>query len=252
MKHYLYIILLFLIFFLLEGCAQKSELDILQTKKIITSCNATSANIEYKILPHDRLKIILYKDPEQLSMGMGGNGKLGEDLNPGGFLVNSKGYIKLPLVGKVKVAGLTQTQAAKKIESLYKQKLTDPAVYVEIMNKRVYVLGEVKKQGIVNIDKENINILQAIASSGGLTDYAVRNSIIIVSHRGSKMKMRKIDLTNFDNMSYNDLVLHPDDIVYIQPNKWKKFKVTSSNYLSPLEVISKAASPFVTMKYLTK
>ena len=212
--------------------------------------NITAASIEYKILPQDRLKVILYKDPGQISTEQAQ--KIGEEINPEGILVNAKGYIKLPLVKKVKLAGLTQTQAAERIESLYNRVLTEPSVYVEIMNKRIIVLGEVNKQGVVKIDKEKMTLFEALGFAGGFTDSAVRNSVVIVSNDPKRgMSIRKVDLTNFDTMIYANLMLRPNDIVYVQPDNWKKFKVASDNYVAPFSTFTKIAAPFVTLKYLS-
>ena len=235
---------------LLSGCAGRSDYQLLQTSKPVEKVKVSAASIEYKILPQDRLKIILYKDPGQISMEAAQ--KLGENINPEGILVNAKGYIKLPLVGKVKVAGLTQSEASDRIESLYRKQLTEPSVYLEIMNKRVIVLGEVNKQGVVKIDKEKMTLFEALGFAGGLTDSALRDGVIIMSSDAkSKMHMRKVDLTNFDTMKYANLMLRPNDIVYVQPNTWKKFRVASKDYVSPFVTITKIAAPFVTLKYLS-
>jgi len=177
--------------------------------------------------------------------------KLGEDINPEGVLVNAAGYINLPLADKIKVSGLTQTQAAERIKALYGKELTEPSVYVEILNKRLFVLGEVNQQGVVKIDKEKMTLFEAISFAGGLTDSAVRENIIIVSYDVKNgMQMRKVDLTNFDTMKYASLMLRPNDVVYVQPNAWKKFKVASDDYTSPFVTVAKIAAPFVTLKYL--
>ena len=65
------------------------------------------------------------------------------------------------------------------------------------------------------------------------------------------MQMRRVDLTNFDTMRYASLMLRPNDIVYVQPDGWKEFKIASDNFTAPFETIAKIASPFVTIKYLT-
>jgi len=240
-----------LLIFAVTGCTNKDTYTLLQTAKPVKKSTATAASIEYKILPQDRLKVVLYKDPGQITME--GAGKMGEDINPGGILVNAAGYIKLPLIGKIKVAGLTQTQASDKIEKMYKKELTDPSVYVEILNKRLFILGEVHKQGVVKLDKEKMTLFEAIAFAGGLTDDAIRNDIVIISYHPSKgMVMRRVDLTDFDHMRYASLMLRPNDIVYIKPNKWKKFKVASGNYVSPFETIGKIIAPFATLKFLSQ
>ena len=251
MIYYLKLTVFFLIVAVISGCTNRSNYELVQTHHAIEEQKVTAASIEYKILPQDRLKVILYKDPGQIS-AENGSGKLGEDINPDGILVNASGYIKLPLIGKVKVAGLTQTQASDKIEALYKKELTNPSVYVEIMNKRIYVLGEVYKQGVIKIDKEKMTLFEAIAFSGGLTDAAVRDSIVIISPKENGMRMRKVDLTNFDEMNYASLMLRPNDIVYVKPDKWKKFRVESDNYTSPFKTFTAIASPFVTLKYLSE
>lgn len=243
-----------LVAFLLTGCAGKSSYKLFQTEKKLTTTSdvkPSARSIEYKILPQDRLEVILYKDSNQESMVS--QSELGQSVNQKGILVNKAGYITLPLIGKVRVAGLTQTQAADKITRLYKKYIKTPSVYLEVLNKRLYVLGEVKKPGVINIDKEKMTLFEALAFAGDLTDHAVRNNIIIVSaSKNGKLSMRHVDLTNFDKMDYSQLMLRPNDIVYVQPNNWKEFKVAADDMTSPFAVISKVASPFVTLKYLGK
>jgi polysaccharide export outer membrane protein len=245
------LILLTGLLFIFNGCANKSDYRLLQTDKNVTEqgVKVTDRSIEYRILPQDRLEIALYKDPQQ---GATVQGALGQSMSPNGLLVNTSGYVPLPLIGKVKVAGLTQTQAADRIKAQYKKYLNTPSVYVEVLNKRVFILGEVKSPGVVEIDKEKMTLFEALANAGDFTDDAVRNDIMILSNCQTKgMQMRRVDLTNFDTMNYASLMLRPNDIVYVQPDDWKEFKVASDNYTAPFETITKLASPFVTLKYLS-
>jgi polysaccharide export outer membrane protein len=248
-KRYLGIIGLMLV---MNGCgAIDSNYQLLQTNQTVKKSEETIQNksIEYRILPQDRLKVILYKDPSQESLA---GGSLGQSMvGESGILVNASGMITLPLIGKVKVAGLTQTGAADRITRRYKKYLNTPSVYLEVLNKRIFVLGEVKHPGVVKLDKEKMTIFEAIAFAGDLTDSAVRDNIIILSNNGTKgLQMRKVDLTHFDQMHYASLMLRPNDIVYVQPDSWKEFKVSSSNFTAPFETISKLAAPFITLKYL--
>lgn len=234
---------------MLGGCAGQ-DYKLAQTDKSITQEKVSDRSIEYFILPQDRLEIALYKDPAQDSMASGYN-ELGQSMNKQGILVNASGYITLPLIGKIKVAGLTQSQTADRITTQYKKYLNTPSVYVEVLNKRLFVLGEVKKPGVIKLDKEKMTLFEAIAFAGDLTDDAVRNEIIILSNSQTKgMQMRKVDLTNFDTMKYASLMLRPNDIVYVQPDNWKEYKVASDNFTAPFETVAKIAAPFVTLKYL--
>jgi len=238
--------------FVLAGCAGKSEYQLVQTESVEESKNVSVSDrsIEYHILPQDRLEVALYKDPSQGQVSYSSN-ELGQSMNNKGILVNTAGYIALPLIGKVKVAGLSQSQAADRITTQYKKYLNTPTVYVEVLNKRIFVLGEVNKPGVVEIDKEKMTLFEAIAHAGDLTDAAQRNEIIILSNSNVKgMQLRKVDLTNFDTMKYTSLMLRPNDIVYVRPNGWKEFKVAADDVTSPFVTIAKIASPFVTLKYL--
>lgn len=237
------------IVFIFGGCAG-TEYKLAQTEQTITQQNLSDRSIEYRILPQDRLEIALYKDPAQEHVGS--VNELGQSMTKNGILVNTAGYIALPLVGKIKVAGLTQTQAADRITAQYKKYLNTPSVYLEVLNKRLFVLGEVKKPGVVNIDKEKMTLFEAIAFAGDLTDDAVRDDIVILSNSSVRgMEMRRVDLTNFDTMKYASLMLRPNDIVYVQPDSWKEYKIASDNFTAPFETITKIAAPFVTLKYLT-
>ena len=238
--------------FLLVGCAGNKDYALVQSKSENTqTTRVTDRSIEYRILPQDRLEISLYKDPAQSSEGIASN-ELGQSMNKKGILVNTAGYVTLPLIGKIKIAGLSQSQAADRITAQYKKYLNTPTVYLEVLNKRIFVLGEVKKPGVVDLDKEKMTLFEAIAHAGDLTDAAVRHEIMILSNSPTRgMQMRKVDLTNFDTMNYASLMLRPNDIVYVKPNDWKAFKVASDDYTAPFVTIAKIAAPFVTLKYLS-
>lgn len=237
-----------LIAFALVGCSSDGEYKLLQTEHIVENKNISDRSIEYRILPQDRLEVMLYKDPNQESISS--LSELGQRLSTRGVLVDTAGNIRLPLLGKVKVAGLSQTQAADKLTSLYKRYLNTPSVYLEVLNKRVFILGEVNKPGAVPLDKEKMTLFEALAHVGDLKDSAVRNNIIILSNTKHGMQMRRVDLTRFDTMNYAKLMLRPNDIVYVQPDDWKEFRVVSDNFTAPFETITKIAAPFVTLKYL--
>ena len=237
----------------LAGCAGNSEYQLLQTKTNTTDENTkvTAGSIEYLILPQDRLSVSLYKDPAQGSDSISGNNELGQSMNEKGLLVNAAGVITLPLIGKIKVAGLTQTQAADRITKQYKKYLNTPTVYVEVMNKRLFVMGEVKKPGVIPMPNEKMTLFEAIVSAGDLTDSAVRTSVTIISNNPVRgIQMRTVDLTNFDTMIYASLMLRPNDIVYVKPNDWKAFRVASDDYTAPFETLGKIMQPFVQLNYL--
>ncbi len=234
---------------LLSGCGRESDYKLLQTNtQNLKGHKLSGKSLEYLIQPQDRLQIVLYKDPSAAMEVT--TDELGQSMSKDGILVDSKGFVRLPLIGKVHVAGMTQGEAAEKITKLYKKYLNTPSIYLEVLNKRVFVLGEVNKPGPITLDKEKMNLLEAIAFAGDLTDSAVRDNVIIVSNDKDGLRIRSVDLTRFDKLNRACLVLRPNDVVYVQPDSWKEFRVGAKNYLAPFEAITKLAAPFVTIKYL--
>jgi len=239
-----------------SGCKRTSDYSLLQTQQDISKNTIeVSQTIDYRILPHDRIQVSFYANPEvaYTAMTSGTGGTLSTQTQANGLIVNNEGYIFLPLINQVKVAGLTQGEAAAKITEMYKEYLKLPLVYVEVLNKRVYVIGEVNKPGPVEVDKEKMTLLEAVAYAGDLKDNAIRDNIIIISHDNlnNKMTMRSVDLTKFDSLSIANMMLKPNDIIYVQPDGWKEYRVTADNVTAPFKTISEIASPFVTIKYLS-
>jgi len=247
MKPFIKLSLVTTIFFVINGCSDK-KYTLMQTQKppleqsAYTNSGASRyVQFEYRIQPHDRLAVTAYKYPEITPM----------DINKNGLLVDGSGYVSLPLIHRVKLAGLTQPQATKKLERLYRKYLRDPSFNVEVLNKRVYVLGEVKKPGVVPLDRERLTVLEALAYAGDLTDNAVRDNIVILSRDASgKMSMRKVDITNFNSMQASNMLIKPNDIIYVQPDNWKKVKVNTQNLSAILGSVSAIASPYFVIKNL--
>jgi len=249
-KKFIYLFVTALFFF--SGCGSKSDYVLLQTsKKLAHNESSVNHSYEYIIMPQDRLKVAIYRNPELTSESTGGNSQLGQDMQDSGLLVDAKGYITLPLINRVKVAGLSQTQASELITRKYKRYLKIPTVYLEVLNKRVYVIGEVKKPGPVKLDREKLTLLEAIAHAGDLTDAAIRDNILVLSKDdNNRLYMRTVDLTKFDHLSLSNMMLRPNDIVYVQPDGWKEYKVSSDNFTAPFRTIAEIAAPFVQLKYL--
>jgi len=229
---------------LLNGCSSKSDYKFFQTEEAAVAEQAIpNYKVEYKLQPQDRLSINLYKYPELMPTSMSGEGR--------GLLLDSNGDIHLPLIKRTKLAGLTEVEAARLLEQKYKVYLTDPTLHIEVLNKRIYVLGEVNKPGVIELDKEKLTIIEALAFAGDLTDSAIREDIIIISHNlENKMVMRSVDMLDFRSLTLANLMIKPNDIIYVQPNGWKTFKVKSQDVTSILDPIIKIASTYAVFALL--
>lgn len=168
------------------------------------------------------------------------------------FIVYQDGTIILPLLNVVNVQGLTIKELNKVLVDKYRNFLKAPYVKASVKNHKVYVLGEVTKKGAVPIEGETISVIEAIARSGGLTDYAVRDRIRIINEHNGKFILSTANLNKFDTLNSQNLMLSNNSIVYIEPKDTKAIRVTINDYLPILQVITNSISPFVSIKFLTQ
>ena len=236
------------IMLLILGCTGKDEFMLFNNayienpkQTVVTSSEFNNVIFEYKIVPHDRVSVIIYRHPELSSSILGKQG----------ILVNSKGDIRLPLVKSIHIAGLTQTEAQEKIESAFHRYIKSPDVYFEVLNKRAYVIGEVKKPGEVELINEKLTLIQVLAKAGDLKDSANRKAIMILRSGKYGVNSQIVDLTDFNSLKSANLMVKPNDIVYVLPNDIKAFNV-KVNEINPIfRLISNVLSPFITIKVLS-
>jgi len=246
------IFLYFLIILSLFGCSNKEKFvlfnkaDINKTKaKEINPSEFNNVEFEYKIIPHDRVLVIIYKHPE-LSPST-----LGNRTSDRGILVNAKGDIRLPLIKGIHIAGLTQTQAQERIEDKLRRYLKSPDVYFEVLNKRAYVVGEVNRPGEIPLENESTNLIQLISRAGDLKDSADRRKIMILRNQNGKIKPEIVDLTDVNSIRMANLMIRPNDVVYVLPNDMKPFNVKVGEINPIFDLISNVLSPFITVKVLS-
>ena len=229
----------------ISGCTPKANFDLFQSSHPVKRAKKPNyhTHFEYYILPRDRVKVVIYKTPEEVEL-MDQYPSLSTSVDRMGILVGPHGRITLPLIGSVKIAGMTQSAAAEKIARMYRQHFKQAVVYLEVVNKRAYILGEVRRPGVLKLDRGSITLLEAIAMSGDLTDNAVRNEILIISHgRNGKLTMRAVDLTRFDTLNERAMMVMPNDIVYVKPDKWRKTKAHLNDIIPMLSAVGSFVAP---------
>ena len=140
--------------------------------------------------------------------------------NPGlqGYLVNSSGMIRFPVLGDVNVIGKTRAEIEKDLKARLSEYVTDVVVDVRIMNFKVTVLGEVNNPGVYSVKDERVTLPEAIGLAGDFTQDGNRNEIVVIREEDGKRKVEKIDFTqtNFFNSPF--YFLKQNDVVYIEPS----------------------------------
>lgn len=136
----------------------------------------------------------------------------------GEFQVQEDGSIDYPLVGRVKVTGLTQGEVQRKLEELLRDGyLVNPQVRVNVLerqNLEVSVFGEVKKPGTFPyVDK--LTLVQAISDAGGTTEMANPRKVSLTRQTGGKAEVYEVSLKDITRGKRDDIVLLPGDIIYV-------------------------------------
>lgn len=141
-----------------------------------------------------------------------------------GYFVDSEGCIDFPVLGKLKVAGLSREQVAAMIKQNLKdsKQLQDAVVTVDFMNLAISVLGEVTMPGRYYIDRDEITVLDALSRAGDMTIFGVREKVMVIRNEGNVQKTYTLDLTSAQSLFTSPAYyLHQNDVVYVQPNSKK-------------------------------
>ena len=141
-----------------------------------------------------------------------------------GYLVDDKGFITFPVLGRLNVSGI----AYDSVEALIQHRLIvgeyvmDPVVTVSPMNFRVSIIGEVRNPRELHITGERLTIFEALAMCGDITTNGKRENVVVLREKNGSITPIEIDLTKktiFDSEAY---YLQQNDIVYVEPTDWKK------------------------------
>ena len=164
-----------------------------------------------------------------------------------GFLVDEQGFIKYPIIGAIKAAGLSRVELAQTIEKALAQKelVKEPVVEVRYLQLRINVLGEVRSPGPKNFPSDRISILDVISASGDLTERGRRDNILVMREENGKKKVYKVNLLNTDFINSPVFQLQQNDVVYVQPNSIKLKEVNfDPQFNRDLQVGMTVASAF--------
>lgn len=137
------------------------------------------------------------------------------------YLIDNEGVIDFPVVGKVSLSGLSKREANSKLTTLISDFVKDPKVYIQLLNFKVTVLGEVNKPGVVSLNSERITLLEAIGNAGDLTIYGIRTDILLIREKEGIKEYHHIDITKADFIKSPCYYLKQNDIIIVNPNKSK-------------------------------
>ncbi|MDE7381495.1 MAG: polysaccharide biosynthesis/export family protein [Muribaculaceae bacterium] len=242
--------LILLVSMMLGGCTTPKNIAYMQDLDKTTIELVTSQQNAIRLEPGDKISIVVHsKDPSLAALFnlpvisnhattsdpfVNGSGTASRSYNSSdgtsSYTISPEGTIDFPVLGILKVAGMTRSELTGFIkgELLAKNLIKDPTVVVEFLSTGVSILGEVKSPGRYDMNRDHINILEAITLAGDLTIQGQRQNVkVIRTEPDGKVNSYIVDLTNAQQlMSSPAFYLKQNDIIYVEPNGVQKRTTT--------------------------
>ena len=186
---------------------------------------------ELKVQKNDRISIVVSSKTPELAAPFNQEGGLYDVSEKGevssrvtgpsskGYLVNKNGNIDFPILGSIHVEGLTIDEIKSMLQNrlISEKYINEPVVSVEMINLRVMMMGEVNGVGMLNIEDGELNLLEAITQSGGLTNNAESQEITVIREEDGNRKMYTTNIENTELFNSPVFNLKQNDIVYVKP-----------------------------------
>lgn len=143
-----------------------------------------------------------------------------------GFLVDKEGMVELPMLGKMKVSGLTTYHARELIRDKVSFYYKDPTVQVRFANYKITIIGEVAKPATYTVPNEKVSVLDALGLAGDLTIYGKRENVLLIRETADEKHFVRLNLNSSKLFESPYYYLRQNDVLYVEPNK---AKVASNN-----------------------
>lgn len=156
-----------------------------------------------------------------------------------GYLVDPEGFIDFPVLGKLKIGGLTPIEAKALIAEKLTSVVKSPVVEVRILNFKVNVIGEVSRVGPVLAPNHRISILEAITAAGDIPITGRKDNIMIIREKNGRQEFGRINLNSKSVFASPYFYLQKNDVVYVEPNRLKRQQTNEflSFYLPTLSTL---------------
>ncbi|WP_437439427.1 polysaccharide biosynthesis/export family protein [Bacteroides congonensis] len=250
--------------FLFASCQSYKKVPYLQDAEVVEQAVQQENLYDAKIMPKDLLTIVVSCTSPELAVPFNltvaspvsvaaGNTQLTTQPTLQPYLVDNAGKINFPVLGELKVGGLTKKEAEQLIVEKLKPYIKEtPIVTVRMVNYKISVIGEVARPGTFTISNEKVNLLEALAMAGDMTVWGLRDNVKLI-REGADGKQEIITL----NMNKAETLLSPyywlqqNDIVYVTPNKAKARNSDIGNstslWFSATSILVSLASLLVTI-----
>jgi polysaccharide export outer membrane protein len=177
--------------------------------------------LETRLNPNDQLSMILLTNDGFKLLDLVGEDRIGNNqlANTIAYRVEFDGLVNIPILGRVKLGGLTMREAEMFLEEEFAKYYIQPFVMLKITNRKVMVFnGSDGLAQVVQLVDENTNLLRVIAQSGGITRTGRAYDIKVIRGEFSEPKVFHFDIRKIDGLKESDFMMQSNDIVYVTPS----------------------------------
>ena len=245
MKNNIIAILCSLTLFIVTSCGSRQEIAYFQNQEELTT---NFSQYIPKIQPNDQLAILISgSEPSAVApfnqistIQTTANQSTISPYHPT-YTVNENGSINMPIIGDIKIGGLTRSEAVNTLKEKLSKYIVNPGVNVNFVNFRISVLGEVARPGSFVVPNERITILDALGMAGDLTIKGKRENVTVIREINGQKERYNVDLTSSSTLNSPVYYLAQNDVIYVEPNSAQvaasKFTPNYSLWISMAGVI---------------
>ncbi len=218
-----------------SSCISNKKIVYLQSnvngKPSVDSTDLILNRFSYRLQVNDILYISIRSNDEKATSIFN---TMSQDMRFGGanaevlfyinsYVVDAKGEIEIPIIGKINVLGLTILEAKEKTQLSVNEYFKSALVIFRYAGLKFSVLGEVKVPGRFVLFQNQVTIFEALSSCGDINLIGNRKNVAIIRQYPEGVKVHTIDLTKVDLIKSPMYFLQPNDIIYVPPMKVREF-----------------------------
>lgn len=221
------ILLLSIILSLGVSCVSRKKIvyfqDLEQRKALVDSVQNS-----FKIQPNDLLSIVVsaydlnavrpFNLVSEARPSLDLTNQTNNNTQQQGYLTAADGTINFPVLGSIKVVGLTRTQLSELLSKRIAEYVINPIVTIRVLNFKVSILGEVIRPGTYNVEGERLTLPEALGMAGDLTIFGRRDNVLIIRDNGTTKEYEYLDMRNSSVLNSDYYYLQQNDVVYVEPN----------------------------------
>lgn len=225
--------------FLVGSCGSKKDIVYFQDTTAFETLVGEN-NFEPKFKVDDEISIFVSTlNPEasvpfNLFRRLGESGTQAADESQVNYLVDKRGEIDFPVIGKIQVVGLSPEELRQLLQERLSEYLKDPIINIRLRNFTVTLLGEVNQPGTYPVIGEQITILEALGLAGDMTIKGQRNNVMVIRDFNGTKVYNRIDIRSKKAMDSPVYYLTQNDVVYVEPNNSRIRSSTIDNTTSVL------------------